>query len=231
VIFSADGVSGGRSARRGAATGRASGRIQDRARSAAGVLSTTQTLSDPGKNAFEPRVGVDLIGNAVILWQRFDGLLNRVQARARSVAGALSPTQTIGDTGTTIPVGAQIAVDPQGTAVIVWEHREGTAVCCTRVEARVRATDSTLGLTQYLSAADQVARETQVAVDPTGEAFAVWEKRRPETRLFRTPRSTLRLARTEILWIARVGLQILRWAICDQPHLSSQRRFALILPV
>jgi hypothetical protein len=149
-------------------------RIQARARSAAGTLSSAQTLSDPGKNAYEPRVGVDLSGNAVFLWQRFDGILNRVQARARSAAGTLSTTQTLGDTGTTIPLGAQIAVDPQGNAVVVWEHREGTAVCCTRVEALVRLADSTLGVTQFLSVADQVAREPHAAVDPDGNAVAVW---------------------------------------------------------
>jgi hypothetical protein len=149
-------------------------RIQTRARSVAGTLSSMQTLSDSGKNAFDPRVGVDLGGNAVFLWQRFDGILNRVQARGRSAAGTLSPTQTLGDTGTTIPLAAQIAVDPQGNAVAVWEHRDGTALCCTRVEARVRSADSTLGLTQFLSVVDQVAREPEVAVDPNGNAFAVW---------------------------------------------------------
>ena len=151
-------------------------RIQTRARSAAGTLSSTQTLSAAGKNANDPRVAVDRGGNAVLLWQRFDGILNRVQGRARSAAGALSPTQTLGDTGTSIPLGAQIAVDPQGNAVVVWEHREGTAVCCTRVEARVRLADGTLGSTQFLSPADQVAREPAVAVDPNGNAFAVWNE-------------------------------------------------------
>jgi len=151
-------------------------RIQTRARSAAGTLSSTQTLSAAGKNAYDPRVAVDLNGNAVFLWQRFDGILSRVQARARTAAGTLSPTQTLGDTGTSIPLGAHLAVDPQGNAVAVWEHREGTAVCCTRVEARVRSADSTLGLTQFLSTADQVGSEPAVAVDPNGNAFAVWKE-------------------------------------------------------
>lgn len=151
-------------------------RMQTRARSAAGTLSSTQTLSDPGKHAFEPRVAVDGSGNAVFLWQRADGIANYVQTRARSAAGTLSPTQNLGDTATAMPVGAQIAVDPQGNAVVVWEHREGTAICCTRVEARVRSADGTLGLTQFLSPADQVATEPAVAVDANGEAFAVWKE-------------------------------------------------------
>jgi hypothetical protein len=137
-------------------------RIQTRARSAAGTLSSTQTLSAAGRNAYDPRVAVDLNGNAVFLWQRFDGILSRVQARARTVAGTLSPTQTLGDTGTTIPLGAHLAVDPH--------------VCCTRVEARVRSADSTLGLTQFLSPADQVGSGPAVAVDPNGNALAVWKE-------------------------------------------------------
>jgi hypothetical protein len=40
----------------------------------------------------------------------------------------------------------------------------------------VRSADSTLGLTQFLSPADQVAREPAVAVDPDGEAVAVWKE-------------------------------------------------------
>jgi hypothetical protein len=151
-------------------------RMQARARSAAGTLSSTQTLSDPGKNAFEPRVAVDANGNAVFLWQRFDGIDNRVQSRARSAAGILSATQTLGSTGTSTAMRAQLAVDAQGNAVAVWEHREGTAVCCLRVEARVRSADNTLGVTQVLSASGEDAQEPDVAVNPNGVAVAVWEE-------------------------------------------------------
>jgi len=111
------------------------------------------------------------------LWQRFDGILSRVQARARTAAGTLSSTQTLVDTGTTTTMRAQIAVDPQGNAVAVWEHREGTAVCCLRVQARARLANGTVGLTQSLSAAGQDAQEPQVAVDPNGNAFSVWEEK------------------------------------------------------
>ena len=80
-------------------------------------------------------------------------------------------------TGTPMAMRAQLAVDPQGNAVVVWEHREGTACCCLRVNARVRSADGTLGLTQVLSAAGEDAQEPHVAVDPRGEAFAVWQER------------------------------------------------------
>jgi len=152
-------------------------RIQARARSTAGILSSTQTLSDLGYGALEPRVGVDRSGNAVFLWQRFNGMENSVQVRARSATGTLSSTQTLAGTGTSVPVGAEIAVDPQGNAVIVWEHEEGPYPCCSRAEeAVVRSADGTLGSTQVLSAASQNAQESQVAVDPNGNAFAVWRE-------------------------------------------------------
>jgi len=151
-------------------------RMQARARSAAGTLSATQTLSDPGKNAFEPRVAVDANGNAVFLWQRFDGIDNRVQSRARSAPGILSSTQTLGSTGTSTAMRAQLAVDALGNAVAVWEHREGNAVCCLHVEARVRSADSTLGVTQILSGAGADAQEPDVAVNSNGVAVAVWQE-------------------------------------------------------
>src|SRR6266550_2287013 len=166
--------------------------VKARARSAAGTLSSTQTLSDLGQHAFEPRVALDRSGNAVFLWQRSVGFWNGVQTRARSAAGTLSPTQTLGDTGTVIPLGAQLAVDPQGNAMVVWEHRAGTADCCAQIEARVRLADGTLGSTQFLSSADQVARYPAVAVDPDGEAVVVWAE--TTTGSARLPDSTIHAA-------------------------------------
>jgi len=151
-------------------------RIQTRARSASGTLSSTQTLSDPGQNADQPWVGVDLAGNAVIVWQRFNGLENLVQTRARSAAGALSPTQTLAGTGTTVPVRAELAADPRGNVLVAWEHRGATAACCTSVQARLRLANGTLGVTRTLSTAGKDAQEPQVAVDPNGHAFAVWHE-------------------------------------------------------
>jgi len=72
---------------------------------------------------------------------------------------------------------ADLAVDPRGNAVVVWEHREGTAACCLRIESRVRLADGTLSSTQILSAAGQDAQEPDVAVDPNGNAFAAWQER------------------------------------------------------
>jgi hypothetical protein len=57
-------------------------RIQARTRSAAGTLGGVQTLSAAGQDAFNPQVGVDVAGNAVATWHRFDGTNDRIQASA-----------------------------------------------------------------------------------------------------------------------------------------------------
>jgi hypothetical protein len=57
-------------------------RVQGRARSAAGTLSVVQDLSAAGQNANYPQLDVDSNGNAIAVWQRFDGTNWRIQAAA-----------------------------------------------------------------------------------------------------------------------------------------------------
>ena len=44
------------------------------------------------------------------------------------------------------------------------------------IDALVRCADSTLGSTRVLSATEEDAQEPQVAVDPNGNAFALWRE-------------------------------------------------------
>jgi hypothetical protein len=148
-------------------------RIQARARSAAGALSPVQNLSDPGQSAFFPQVGVDADGDAVFTWERFDGANSRVQARARSAAGALSGVQDLSAAG-------QTALDPQvavrrknGAAVFTWVRSDGTN---NRVQARARSAAGTLSAVQTLSSAGQNAAEPQVAVDADGDGVFTWRR-------------------------------------------------------
>src|SRR6266511_6399222 len=73
--------------------------------SAKAVWGAPVTLSDPGRDAVTPLVGVDPSGNAVFVWAREDettdcgGGCLRIQARARSASGVLRPTQTLSAAG------------------------------------------------------------------------------------------------------------------------------------
>jgi hypothetical protein len=104
-------------------------RVEARARSAAGTLSSVQTLSKSGQDASGPQVAVDANGDAVLTWTRSDGsnpgvCCDRVQARARSAAGTLSSVQPLSDPGQNA-FGPQVAVDTDGDAVFTWARSDG----------------------------------------------------------------------------------------------------------
>jgi hypothetical protein len=148
------------------------GVIETRARSSAGVLSPIETLSDPTQPASGPQLALDLGANAVFTWQRFDGTNSRIQARARTWAGALSAVQTLTATGQDASQ-PQVGVDHDGDAVLVWKRFDGANY---RIQARTRSAAGTLGMVQGLSAAGQSANAPQVGVAAGGNAIAVWTR-------------------------------------------------------
>src|SRR5439155_383524 len=112
-------------------------------------------------------------GNAVVVWQRYDGTNSRVQARARSAGGALSAIQTLSAAGQNA-LDAQVGVDSSsGDAVVVWERSDGTNL---RVQARARTAGGAVSGVQTPSAAGQVAFVPEVGVDSAGNAVVVWER-------------------------------------------------------
>jgi hypothetical protein len=146
-------------------------RIQARARSAAGALGTIQNLSAAGQSANSAQVAVDTQGDAVFTWRRFDGTNWRVQARARSATGVLSPIQNLSGGGTaSVP---QLAVDADGDAVFTWQRFDGAHW---RIEARARSAAGALSQVQNLSAAGQNASDPQVGIAPNGKAVLTWER-------------------------------------------------------
>jgi hypothetical protein len=142
-------------------------RVQVRARTAAGVLSSVQTLSPPGQSSFVQDVAVDADGDAVVLWSTSGNL---VQARARSAAGVLSPVQDLNVPG---PIGPQpqLGVDADGDAVFAWLHWDGAT---NRVQARARSAVGTLGPVKTLSAIGEQATAPELAVESDGDALFTW---------------------------------------------------------
>lgn len=87
---------------------------------------TAQLLEhDDAGDAVEPRVAMDAAGNAVAVWQQFDGTRNHVWASSYEPgAGWDAPVQLDeGDTGGAFA--PQIAMNAGGAAIVVWEQREG----------------------------------------------------------------------------------------------------------
>jgi hypothetical protein len=171
--------------------------IQARDRSAADVLSATQNLSAGGQFANFSQVAVDQGGDAVFAWERADGTTQcqrlvtggstgclRIQARARSAEGTLSPVQIL-SAGGEHALYPQVAVDQSDDAVFVWQRYDGTTQCppvaetelgCARVQARARSAAGVLSAVQTLSAPGQNAGGSQVGVDQAGNAVADWAR-------------------------------------------------------
>ena len=140
---------------------------------AAATFSASFDLSAPGQDAFYNQVAVDADGDAVFIWARSDGTNLRVQARARSAAGVLSPVQTLSRRGVNANY-PRVGVDADGDAVFTWERSRERHY--DRVKARARTAAGVLSPVQTLSAPGQRAFEPQVAVDPAGDAVVTWRR-------------------------------------------------------
>jgi hypothetical protein len=149
-------------------------RVQAVARSATGELSDVQTLSAVGENANRPRVAVDAAGNAVFVWYRSDGTNQRVQTRARTAAGVLSPVQTLSPAGDDSG-NPELAVDASGNAVFVWERVietiDGTTA---QVQARARSAAGTLGVVRTLASSAEDGMVPVVVAHPDGDIVFAW---------------------------------------------------------
>jgi hypothetical protein len=158
------------------------GYIQTRTRTPAGALSATQTLAGPNAPGWGyPQLAVDPNGNSVFVWTLADDSTDcggepcyLVQTRARASTGRLSPIQTLSPGGEqSEPSTLNVGIDSSGNAVFVWEFIERESGLL-RIQARARSATGSLSANQVLSPAGRVAVDPDVAVDPNGNAVAVW---------------------------------------------------------
>jgi hypothetical protein len=150
-------------------------RIQARTRSATGVLSPRRAISsDDGLYTFRasgPQVAIDADGNAVFLWDRYDGSSFWIEARSRSLAGVLGPVQTLAHSHASAP-DPQLTLDPTGNAVFVW----ASADTYTTIETRQLSAAGVLGpiATLWPGQYRVDPQNYHVAVNAAGDALFVW---------------------------------------------------------
>jgi hypothetical protein len=148
-------------------------RVQAAVRPAStGVWSTLADLSDAEEDAEHPQVAFDGSGNAIAIWQRYDGSRNRVQASVRPVGtGVWSTPETLSTAGRNAEY-PQVAFDGSGNAIAVWIRSDGSKY---RVQTSVRPVGTGVWSTPaWLSDAGRNAHYPQVAVDESGNAIAIW---------------------------------------------------------
>lgn len=145
-------------------------RVQAAFRASDRSFGPAQTISEPGQDAFSPRVVFNSLGNATAVWRRFDGTNVVLQAAFRPAGGSFGAAQTISEPGQRGE--PQLAVDPPSNAVAVWEHSDGPD---NRIQAAVRLADKPFAAPDTISEAGEEVSEPQLAVNGGG-ALVIWQR-------------------------------------------------------
>jgi hypothetical protein len=129
-------------------------------------------LSAPGQDAEAPDVAVDAAGDATAIWDRADGAHTIIESASRSAGGAWGQPADLSAAGrnATEP---RVAVDAAGDAVAVWARTDGAH---TIIQTAWRPAGGAWGPSRDLSAEGQSAKTPDVAIDPAGNAVAVWAR-------------------------------------------------------
>jgi len=154
--------------------------IEAASRQAEGTWQAPVQLSATGQNAYGPQVAIDAQGDAVAVWGRSNGALTIIQASSKPAGGAWETPVDLSVPGEEA-IDPQVAVDPQGEAVAVWERSNGENEI---VQAASRPAGGAWQTPVDLSVTGENGVFPQVAVDPQGEAVAVWERSNGTTSRF-----------------------------------------------
>jgi hypothetical protein len=133
---------------------------------------TAELLTSTAYFAFEPRIAVDPQGNGHAVWYQVDDGRTNIWANRFIPAtgwGTAQPIETDNAGSASWPT---LAVDSSGSALAVWEQSDGTRQ---NIWAN-RFTPATGWGTAQLLETDNAGNTSrpQVAVDPHGNALAVW---------------------------------------------------------
>lgn len=133
-----------------------------------------QRLDDRSGEAFSPHVSMGADGIAVAVWAQFDGVRDDVWSSRYAPREGWSSARTIGTADATRVSGPRVAVGVDGHAMAVWAQSDDTrfSIWSTRYTPSSGWADA--AQIETSNAGD--ARAPQVAVDPQGDAVAVWHQ-------------------------------------------------------
>lgn len=135
-----------------------------------GVAQLIET--DNAGSAYNPRVAVDSLGNAVAVWQQFDGQHSRIAANCYVVGTGWSKAQWIDAPNTLEGHAPQVSFDTQGNAVAVWQHKSAqrTAIAANRMVAGVG-----WGMAAPMENGNGFASAPHFASDAQGHLLVLWQ--------------------------------------------------------
>ncbi len=126
-------------------------------------------LEDEG-DAVDPDVAVLPDGRAFAVWSQFDGNDNDIWSN-RYTGTSWGTAQRIEDNDAGSAVAPRVAVDPAGTAVAVWRQFGAAG---DGIWANTSAPNGNWGSAGPIDTGDRSVGNPRVAMDPNGNAVAVW---------------------------------------------------------
>ena len=135
-------------------------------------------LSEAGQSASSPRIAVDPSGIATAVWQRSNGSNTIIQSLTQTDPGvwpALDKTVDLSVTGQNASF-PEIAINDFGIATAVWQRSNGTNTIIQSLTQTDPGVWPDPAESVDLSATGQNAYNPQIAVDPSGNATAVWSR-------------------------------------------------------
>ena len=140
---------------------------------AGGAWTSPVTLSDPGDDSYSPQIGLDPSGEAIAVWELYNGSNAIAQASVRPQAGGAWQTPVDLSETNHEAYAPQIAVNAKGEAIAVWAFDNGSHAIA---QASVRPQAGGAWQTPVdISETASYASEPQVALNDEGEAVATWD--------------------------------------------------------
>jgi len=148
----------------------------------------TDNISPDGQSAWSPQVAMDDSGNAIIVWDQYDGSKRQIfksEYRSGSWTHPTDLTDNISPDGQSA-YPSQVAMDNNGDAIIVWKQSDELNFQIFKSEYRSGIWTHPLGLADNISPDGQSAYLPQVAMDDNGNAIIVWEQYDGYSQIFKS---------------------------------------------
>ena len=138
-----------------------------------GAFAAPVSLSGPAAVASVPQVALDEHGDAIAVWDGWDGSNIRIEDSVRPAGASFGAPQLLSPAGYNADT-PQLAYDAAGDALVVWRFDGPPA---STVQGALRPAGGEFGGVQQVSApSSEPAQDPQVAFDGEGHGVVAWQQ-------------------------------------------------------